>query len=67
MSRKSPGDIAERLAAVDWGAAGRALDHLGYAHLTHILTVEECREVTGWYDDDARFRSTVVMTRHGFG
>ena len=25
------------------------------------------REIAAWYDDDERFRSTVVMARHGFG
>ncbi len=67
MSWKNPEDIAKRVTAVDWEAAGRSLDDLGYARLAHVLTAEECREVAGWYDDDARFRSTVVMTRHGFG
>ena len=67
MSTKSSDDIAIRLSAVDWNAAGRALDELGYARLEHALTAQECREVADWYDDDARFRSTVVMTRHGFG
>ena len=67
MSKKKSDDIATRLAAIDWQAAGQSLDDLGYAHLDHVLTPEECRDVAGWYEDDARFRSTVVMARHGFG
>jgi uncharacterized protein len=67
MSSKNSDDVTKRLAAFDWEAAGRALDDLGYARLEHALTQDECREVTGWYDDEARFRSTVVMALHGFG
>ncbi len=66
---ESPGEpsCSRRLAGVDWAMAGKALDDLGYAHLPGLLSPEECGEVAGWYDDDRRFRSTVVMSRHGFG
>jgi hypothetical protein len=67
MSRKNPNDIAARIAAIDWRAAGESLDDRGYACLEGMLSAQQCREVAGWYDDDARFRSTVVMRRHGFG
>ena len=32
-----------------------------------LLAPEECRAIAALYPDDARFRSTVVMARHGFG
>ena len=67
MSKKKADDIAARLAAVDWQAAAQGLDDLGYTRLDRVLTPESCVEVAGWYDEDARFRSTVVMARHGFG
>jgi len=67
MSKIDRTDIAARLAAVDWAEAGRALDECGYARLDGVLTPAECAEIAAWYDDDKRFRSTVVMARHGFG
>jgi uncharacterized protein len=32
-----------------------------------MLPATECAEVVSWFDDDARFRSTVVMERHAYG
>ena len=65
-SASEPG-LVRRLAAVDWAAAGTALDEMGHAHLPGLLTQAECAGVAGWYGDDRRYRSTVVMSRHGFG
>lgn len=59
--------LAKRVAALDWTAAARSLDQTGYALVQGVLSARECHEVAGWYDDSARFRSTVVMARHGFG
>jgi hypothetical protein len=67
MSKIDASAIVSRLAAFDWVEAGRALDESGYARLEGVLTQRECGAVAAWYDDDARFRSTVVMARHGFG
>jgi hypothetical protein len=38
----------------------------GYATVP-LLDAAICRELTALYDDDARFRSRVVMQRHNFG
>ena len=35
--------------------------------IRQLLTAEECRAIAALYDDDALFRSRVVMSRHGFG
>ncbi|MBI1196613.1 MAG: proline hydroxylase [Phenylobacterium sp.] len=43
------------------------LDAYGCAVLPGLLSADACAKVAGWYDDPARFRSTVVMARHGFG
>jgi hypothetical protein len=67
MPRKNADDISARIAAIDWAVAGQSLDDRGYARIEAALTAGQCREVAGWYDDEARFRSTVVMRRHGFG
>ena len=44
-----------------------ALDGCGWALMRKLLAPEECRALAASYDDDARFRSRVVMARHGFG
>jgi hypothetical protein len=44
-----------------------ALDGCGWAVLPKLLTPDECRALISRYDDNAQFRSKVVMARHGFG
>ena len=44
-----------------------ALDRDGYAVLPGLLAADECRDLVSLYDDRDRFRSRVVMARHGFG
>jgi hypothetical protein len=60
-------DIAARVAAIDWAGASTDLDAHGWAMVDSLLTPQECRAIAGLYDDAARFRSHVVMARHGFG
>lgn len=45
----------------------RDLDADGYAVVPAFLSAAECRAVAGGYDDDARYRSTIAMARHGYG
>jgi len=59
--------IAGRVNAVDWSRVTADLDGQGWALLHGILTTDECRTLTGMYDDGDRFRSRVVMARHGYG
>jgi hypothetical protein len=58
---------AERLARVDWNGVRAALAERPYAHLGTLLSADECAGLAALYDDDARFRSRVVMERHRFG
>ena len=58
---------AERVAAIDWPGLSRDLDDRGNAVIEGLLSASECREVAGWYANDALFRSRVVMASHGFG
>ena len=60
-------DIDRRVEAVDWASASTHLDNYGWAMLGKLLTAEECESIVGLYEDDRRFRSHVVMARHGFG
>jgi len=59
--------IASRVAAIDWAHIGAVLDAHGHAVLTSVLSAEECESIAGLYDSDERFRSHIVMARHGFG
>lgn len=43
------------------------LDAHGHAVLPRLLDARRCAELVAMYDEDARFRSRVVMARHGFG
>ncbi len=51
----------------DWSEVCGSLDERGFARLPGLLEAEECADIAGMYDDDSRFRSRVVMSRHGFG
>jgi hypothetical protein len=57
----------DRLARVDWRNIENELNGTGAAVLERLLTPNECREIAVLYDDDSRFRSRIVMARHGFG
>lgn len=59
--------IASRVRGLDWSGARVDLDAQGFAHLGRLLLARECAGLASLYADDARFRSRVVMQRHGFG
>jgi hypothetical protein len=63
----APSDIATRVDALDWTQASRDLDAQGCAVLKGLLSAQECHALAAFYPDDSRFRSRVVMGRHGFG
>jgi hypothetical protein len=52
---------------LDWTRLAAELDAHGCAVVPGLLDAAECADVAGWYDEADRFRSTVVMARHGFG
>jgi hypothetical protein len=58
---------ADRVAQFNWAGAANELGERGAAILPSLLTPGECREIASLYSDDSRFRSRVVMARHGFG
>jgi hypothetical protein len=59
--------IGERVGEIDWTRIAARLDERGFATIGRMLDAGECRAVAGLYDDESRFRSRVVMARHGFG
>jgi uncharacterized protein len=59
--------IAARIEAFDWPSLHALLDAQGYAILPRLLTGEECGALGAIYPARERFRSRVVMARHGYG
>jgi hypothetical protein len=59
--------LSERIEALDWNAIACELVALGCARIPALLTAAECAALRELYAQDGRFRSTVVMARHGFG
>ncbi|MGN6518981.1 MAG: 2OG-Fe(II) oxygenase [Dokdonella sp.] len=67
MPANAPSPPGAALDRFDRARIERALDADGFAHVAGFLDAKGCREIAACYDDEARFRSTVVMARHGFG
>jgi uncharacterized protein len=55
------------VAGLDWAGIEADLDARGCATTGPLLTPEACAELRALYDRDERFRSRIVMARHGFG
>ena len=53
--------------ALDWARIESELDAHGVAVLGTLLNTEECADIAARFDNEAAFRSTVVMAKHGFG
>jgi hypothetical protein len=59
--------LSERIMTLDWAEMSAELDSHGCATTGPLLTAEECAELVAGYETDARFRSRIIMARHGFG
>jgi uncharacterized protein len=59
--------LSDTIAALDWDALSQSLDDLGYALTPQVLDSETCAALAACYHEDALFRSTITMARHGFG
>ncbi len=60
-------DWSKRAGALDWAGIEQDLDAVGVARTGPLLTPAECAALMALYEEDGRFRSRVVMARHGFG
>jgi hypothetical protein len=60
-------DIDTRVNGYDWTSVSEHLDAHGWAMFPKLLTAGECATIAGSYDDDSKFRSHIIMARHGFG
>lgn len=52
---------------LDWARIAVDLDQHGCATTGRLLQPETCAGLIKSYDDEGRFRSKIVMARHGFG
>ena len=55
------------VSQLDWPRIESELDDRGFALTGQILDAEACGRVAALYADASRFRSRVVMARHGYG
>jgi hypothetical protein len=53
--------------AYNWSTVAEHLHAHGWAMLETLMTADECAGIASLYADDNRFRSHIVMARHGFG
>ena len=60
-------EVERRVDAIDWAGVAAALDADGAAVVESLLARAQCEALAALYDEDAAFRSRVVMARHGFG
>lgn len=60
-------DPAAVVAGLDWARIEADLDAFGCAATGPLLDEAQCAALRALYAEDARFRSRVVMARHGFG
>jgi hypothetical protein len=60
-------EAARASAGVNWDHVAADLDPRGFSVLPKLLSRAECRDIASMYPDDKRFRSRIVMARHGFG
>jgi hypothetical protein len=67
MRAAASGDENMTAADYDWQNVEHALDVHGNAVLPGLLTPAQCRALAALYPDEARFRSRIVMARHGYG
>ena len=60
-------DVDRHVESYDWSAIARDLDAHGWALIPKLLASSECAAIAGLYGDERRFRSHIIMARHGFG
>ncbi len=67
MQIKRPPSIAQRVESFHRDTIHAELDAYGSATVGPLLSPEQCKALISGYDNEDRYRSRVVMARHGFG
>ena len=57
----------QAISKYDWSEVRQSLDKEGVAVLPQLLSAVQCKGVQALYADADRFRSRVIMQRHGYG
>ncbi|SFX22950.1 hypothetical protein SAMN03159390_00831 [Pseudomonas sp. NFACC49-2] len=57
----------EQMNRLDWPLLEQNLDQEGNAVIRNLLPTPQCRILRDLYAEPGRFRSKVIMARHGFG
>jgi hypothetical protein len=52
---------------IDWAQVSADMQQQGYAHVSEVLTPEQCSALISAYESPGGYRKTVVMARHRFG
>lgn len=60
-------DLESMVSALDWAGIEAELDAYGVGLTGRMLDAGACAALRGLYGEPARFRSRIVMARHGFG
>jgi hypothetical protein len=55
------------MSAIDWSGVAHSLDAQGSAVIGRLVSPQDCDVLVALYGREDRFRSRVVMARHGFG
>jgi hypothetical protein len=63
----TPTGGADHGTVLDWPRIAGDLEAHGCAVVRALVSDQACAELAALYADDARFRSRVIMARHGFG
>ena len=67
QSQHASDEVEAAVGGLNWGAFESELNEFGCAVAPALLSPETCRRVAAMYEESERFRSTIVMARHGFG
>jgi len=60
-------EAIEKIEEIDWSRIALELDTYGYAITGPLLSPAECEALVQGYDEDEKYRSQIIMARHGFG
>jgi hypothetical protein len=59
--------IYQTIQAQNWSRIETELACFGFSVIPKLLSETVCKEIASWYEEQERFRSKVIMHRHGFG
>lgn len=59
--------LKAKLATTNWQLVSESMNEKGYAIIPKVLSGEQCNELIQEYDNENRYRKTVVMERYNFG